>query len=91
MQQAAQLANEMANACLMADLHCAWTHHEFHDDCPADQVNAELTVLRDLIHRLGWMVDRMSQLLGGDVVKGSADAWLLSPRFNEHSEGCSHG
>lgn len=85
--QAAQLANEMANACLMADQHCAWTHGGFDKDCPADQVNAELQVLRDTINRLGWMADRTSELLGGEICKGSADKWLLSPAFNDVAKG----
>jgi hypothetical protein len=89
--QAAQLANEIANACLMAEVHCAWQHGEFDGpgDIPRDQVMAELTVLRDTICRLGWMADRTAELLGGDVCKGGADAWMLTPRFNEL--GRDHG
>jgi hypothetical protein len=88
-KQAAQLANEMANECLMLDEHCAWQHGEFDgpDNIPRAQVMAELHALRQAIKRLGWMADRTSELLGGDICKGSADAWLLSPAFNELERG----
>lgn len=90
-KQAAQLANEIANECLMLELHCAWQHGEFDGpgDIPRDQVMAELHVLRQAVCRLGWMADRTSELLGGDICKGGAEEWMLSPRFNELRRG--HG
>ena len=88
-KQAAQLANEMANACLMLDEHCSWQHGEFADagDVPRAQVMAELTLIREAINRLGWMADRTSELLGGGICKGGADKWLLSPAFNDMTKG----
>jgi hypothetical protein len=83
--KAAQLANEMANLCGEHDAGCSWRHGEFvgSDPVRADRVQAELMILRNAIQQLGWMADRTSELLGGDIAKGGAEAWLLSPVFNE--------
>ena len=82
--QAALLANEMATLCLSTDTRCMFTHGVLDD---AAAVRAELDLLRDTINRLGWMADRTSELLGGDVAKGGAEAWLLSPVFNDMTKG----
>ena len=89
--QAAQLANEIANECLMLEVHCAWQHGEFDGpgDIPREQAMAELHQLRAAVNRLGWMADRTSELLGGEVAKGGAEEWMLTPRFNELGRG--HG
>ena len=37
--------------------------------------------LRDAACQLGWTADRGAALLGGTVVRGEADRWLLPPEF----------
>ena len=60
-------------------------------DDPAS-LNSQVDILRDLICRIGWMADLGADKIGGSQARGGAEAWLLSPLYNEsqNSEGVSH-
>ncbi|MDE1947403.1 MAG: hypothetical protein KGL43_24820 [Burkholderiales bacterium] len=83
--QAAYLFSEIASLAHRTDRQCFYSHAAFdalHVD--ADHVNLELTRLRDVICRLGWMADLgCAKLTGHEDVRGDAEKWLMPPVYND--------
>ena len=76
---------EIADAASRTDRHIFYMPCEFLD-CEDDRAAIELSSLRDVIKKLGWLADLgLSKLTGQAEVKGGAEDWLMPPVFTSNS------
>jgi len=89
LQQAGVVLNELATLASQLDRECCFTHGSLIQDRDAEGVHLELDRLRAAICKMGWLADLASEKIGGDVARGGAEAWLLSPAYHGHADNAT--
>lgn len=90
LRQAGIALNELATLANQLDDECRRTHGTLLEDRDAEGVQLELDRLRASICQMGWLADLASEKIGGDIARGGAEAWLLSPAYHNAGGAC-HG
>lgn len=90
-QQAGIVLNELATLANQIDREAYFTHGDFFGEgVDSERASLELDRLRSAIRKMGWLADLASEKIGGDIARGGAEAWLLSPSYHDAAEA-AHG
>jgi hypothetical protein len=81
-KQVTLLLEQIASSALVIDSLCYHTPPDA--DADADDLYTKISVMRDMVARIGWMADLgLEKLTGQADIKGGAEQWLMSPVYVE--------
>lgn len=87
LQQGRIVLNELATLANQIDREAYFTHGDFFGKgVDPERASLEVDRLRRAICKMGWLADLASEKIGGDIARGAADAWLLSPSYHDAAE-----